>query len=274
MFGFVYEDSDIEKSMIEKFLINKNKSEQTNGLNGLNGLMIMSGGCTMFDVSKYFANSPDSELACVDFNPKQLELVENKIKFLQDSITNDDFSIYNEYIMKILMPFDNLFLRIKNGDTFEEVFDNLNLTQNFGSNAVSNTNSSFVEHFKQVYESKSVYHEWIWNRDLKTKFVSKENKYDLDAISKVKLIVGNFIEYLEPNKYDFIQTSNLTDWMNEIEFDNFCLIVKKALKPNGILIMRRLLSNNILETKFPTSIKLNDKTNFYKETICFVNKIN
>jgi len=266
MFGFVYEDSLIEKSMIEKYLIKKDEIFNNEEFkNNFNGLMILSGGCTMFDVCDYFSNSENSELTCVDFNPVQLDIVRNKIKLMDNPIE------YNNYISSISTSFDYLFTRIKNGDKFDDVFSNSNLIEKFGSSAVTNSDSSFVEHFKKIHESKSIYHEWIWNRNMESKFVTPEKKYNLNSISKVKLELGNFIEYLEPNKYDFIQTSNLTDWMNKEEFDNFCLIVKKALKPNGILIMRRLLSNNILETKFPTAIKLNDKTNFYKETICFVN---
>ena len=44
--------------------------------------------------------------------------------------------------------------------------------------------------------------------------------------------------------------------------------VKLALKPKGILIARRLLSDNILEDKFDSNqIKCEDLTGFYKETI-------
>lgn len=47
MFGFVYEDFEIEKEMIEKYLVNNNN---------LDGLMILSRGCTMFEIAKYFSD--------------------------------------------------------------------------------------------------------------------------------------------------------------------------------------------------------------------------
>lgn len=262
MFGFVYEDSDVEKEMIEKYLLNR--------LDKINGLMILSGGCTMFDIAKYFSDNKltNSDLTCVDFNPSQVKLVKDKIEFMEKSSCQ-----YNNFIDKINLPFDNLFLRIKNGENFSTVFNNENLITQFGESAVKNTELSFATHFEQVCKSNSKYHEWIWKRNLKSKYLNQKMIDDLEYIKNVKLICGNFIIMLENNKYDFIQTSNLTDWMNKDEFDSFCIKIKHSLKPNGILIMRRLLSTNILSDKFPDSIQLNDKTNFYKETICFVNKV-
>ncbi len=60
--------------------------------------------------------------------------------------------------------------------------------------------------------------------------------------------------------------------MDKETFDIFCSKLSQSLKPGGILIMRRLLSDNTLLDKFPDSIKLIDKTNFYKETICYIKK--
>lgn len=256
MFGFVYEDFEIEKEMIEKYLVSNN--------NNLDGLMILSGGCTMFEIAKYFSNK---KLTCVDFNIKQVELVQKKIDLM-----NKGENEYNNFINEINMPFDNLFTRIKNGEQFEDVFNNNNLISQFGESAVTNTESSFITHFRKIKLSGSKYHDWIWNRKMKSKyFVPDKLLANIEYIKNVNLICGNFIDLLENSKFDFIQTSNLTDWMDKDNFDLFCDKVKQALKPNGILIMRRLLSTNILSDKFPNSIKLKDETNFYEETICFVN---
>lgn len=256
MFGFVYEDFEIEKEMIKKYLVINDD---------LDGLMILSGGCTMFEIAKYFS---DKKLTCVDFNIKQIELVKKKIDLMKKG-END----YNNFINKINMPFDNLFIRINNGERFEDVYNDDNLISQFGESAVSNTNSSFITHFEKIKLSGSKYHDWIWNREMKVKYLNDEFLSNIEYIKNVNLICGNFIDLLENSKYDFIQTSNLTDWMDKDNFNLFCDKVKQALKPNGILIMRRLLSTNILSDKFPNSIKLKDKTNFYEETICFVNLI-
>ena len=45
----------------------------------------------------------------------------------------------------------------------------------------------------------------------------------------------------------------------------------KKLNKNGILIMRRMLSDNILENEFNNCIKIKDKTNIYTETILWIN---
>lgn len=115
MFGFVYEDNNIEIESIEKYLSLNNSPS---------GLMILSGGCTMFEISKYFSNG---SLTVVDFNPEQINLVKKKIYLienLQNSNSNADTNSnsYDNFIEKINMDFDNLFVRIKNGEPFSEVF--------------------------------------------------------------------------------------------------------------------------------------------------------
>jgi hypothetical protein len=102
MFGFVYEDFEIEKEMIEKFLTSTKN---------LNRLMILSGGCTMFEIAKYFSNG---KLTSVDFNIKQIELVKKKIELMEKGEKE-----YNNFILSINMPFDNLFIRINNGEKFD-----------------------------------------------------------------------------------------------------------------------------------------------------------
>ena len=259
MFGFVYEDCNIEKEQIEKYL-NLNSS--------LSGLMILSGGCTMFEISKYFDNGLGS-LTAIDFNQEQVNLVKNKINLLENEPEK-----YNQFISQINMPFDNLFQRIKNSESFDKVFSTNNLISQFGESAVINTQDSFVEHFENVYNNKSYPKEWnwIWGRNLSSKNINEELTENLKYIKKTNIVCGKFEDLLTLDRYDFIQTSNLTDWMDKETFDIFCEKLSKSLKQGGILIMRRLLSDNILIDKFPDSIKLYDKTNFYKETICYVKK--
>ena len=261
MFGFVYEDSCIEKQVIKNNLF-------YNTSHKLDGLMILSGGCTMFDIAKYFSNG---NLTAIDFNQEQINLVKNKINLLNDP------EKYNNYLSNINLPFDNLFLRIKNKEPFNDVFSNDNLIEKFGLSAVSNTDKSFSNHFEQIYFKQSIYYDWIWNRNFQSKFIDKNLKQTdfISDIKKVNILHGNLLDFIYPNlpTYDFIQTSNLTDWMNVSEFEIFCNNIKKSLKPNGVLIMRRLLSNNILIDKFPNALILYDKTNFYSETICYINKI-
>ena len=249
MFGFVYEDSDIEKYSIEKYL-------NTNNLIS-NGLMIASGGCTLFEIAPSFDN-----LTAVDTNPEQLDLIRSKIELL-----NTPYLI--DYLDQIDMVFDHMFKQIKNNISFEEVFSNDNLINKFGPNAVLNTSDSFIDHFKSVYDSKSKYHNWIFDRDMSSK-IRSYTELELNKIKSVNLQCQNMIELVESAEsasYDWIQTSNLTDWLGPIEYVNFCKNIQRVLKPGGHLLMRRLLSDNLLINQFPDAEILRDQTNFYKETI-------
>lgn len=245
MFSFTYEDSNVELNSIKKYC-------QDNNIKKLNsGLMILSGGCTMFDVAPYFDN-----LSAVDFNPKQIDWVKQKISLLNTTL-------YKDLLLSADFVFDKMFQSLKY-KTFEEVFSRDNLIKKFGLEAVENTSGDFVSHFKSIYNSRGKYHNWIFDRDY-----SEKNKiYDINSINKVKIVEDNFINYLTPNSYDFIQTSNITDWLDLDTFNILLDKVKLALKPKGILIARRLLSDNILEDKFDSNqIKCEDLTGFYKETI-------
>ena len=248
MFSFTYEDSNVELEAIKKYCADNN----TNKINS--GLMILSGGCTMFDIAPYF-----DDLTAIDCNPKQIDWVKQKITLL-----NTD--LYEDLLASADFVFDKMFQSLKH-KTFEEVFSKENLIRNFGPEAVVHTSDDFVSHFKSIYNSGGKYHKWIFDRNY-----SEKNKiYDIDSIKKVKIIQDNLINLLTqspPILYDFIQISNITDWLDS---DTFNLLIEKAkssLKPNGILIARRLLSDNTLEDKFDLNqMKCKDLTGFYKETI-------
>ena len=259
MFGFVYEDSDVEINAIETYL-------QQNNINKINsGIMILSGGCTMFDISQYFKN-----LIALDTNENQIKLVTKKI----DLIEKNNKIEYKYFLENIDMNFDKMFINIKNGESINKIFGRDNLIKNFGINAVENTSLDFINHFTKVYNSKSIYHDFIFNRNMNCK-IKDYDKYvtNLDEIKKIKLLQDNMINFLYNIKdtYDFIQTSNITDWMNNDKFIELCVLLKQKLNKNGILIMRRMLSDNILNIQFPGCIQLYDKTNIYTECILWQN---
>ena len=122
MFGFVYEDAEIEKSIIKKYL-DDNNIDKIN-----NGCMILSGGCTMFEIAQYFDN-----LTALDTSIKQIDLVEQKIKIIE----NNDKINYNNFLQNIHMNFDEMFIKIHNGYKIDDIFSRQNLIKNFGLNAVS-----------------------------------------------------------------------------------------------------------------------------------------
>ena len=257
MFGFTYEDYDCEVYAINKYIkpINSNK---------LNCIMILSGGETMFEIAPIFANH---NLIAVDFNKEQIKTVENKI-----SKMNSCFS-YKKYIDSLVTPFDELFIRIKNRENFKDVFSNENLINKFGSNAVINTSENFHEHFENIYKLKKIHNDkfynWIFERKMDTLVydIYKKSKNDINSIKSVNIVCDNILNLLTPDTYDFIQVSNLGDWMNHDDFLIFCSTIKKSLKYKGICVARRLLSDNILTDQFDGCENVNDKTMFYKETI-------
>ncbi len=253
MFGFTYEDSDCEIYAINKYLKNNKPC----------GIMILSGGETMFDIAHLFKNG---KLTAVDFNENQLTIVKEKISKM------NNVELYKKYLDSLCTPFDELFIRIKNGESFENVFSNHNLIEKFGSNAVTNTTESFSQHFENVWkilkESDNKFYQWIFDRNMESHLINK----DINSIGCVELIHSNMLNLLTPNTYDFIQVSNLGDWMNNDEFVQFCLKIKQSLKIGGICVVRRLLSNNLLQKEFEGCEIIEDKTQFYKETIIWQNK--
>ena len=255
MFGFVYEDSDIEINSIKNYL-EKNNVDKIN-----NGIMILSGGCTMFDIAQYFNN-----LIALDTNQEQINLVIEKINLIEKNNINN----YKLFLENICMTFDKMFIDLKNGETIDKIFGRDNLIKNFGKDAVENTTLNFALHFKNVYNLKSDYHNFIFNRNMDKKTINF-HKYNnnIDNIKKVKILHNDMINFLynSNNTYDFIQTSNISDWMNNEKFIDLCILLKNKLNKNGILIMRRMLSDNILDLQFPECIKIKDKTNIYTECI-------
>jgi hypothetical protein len=246
VFGYTYEDSDVEKQAIEML-----ESVPRNGL------IILSGGDTMFDLAGKIIN-----LTAVDMNLGQVKLVKEKINHLKDST----YEVFIEELEKKKIVYDNLFCKLKSGDSFESVFDAESLKKDFGEEAVKNTSKNFATHFHTVSKHHGVYHNWIFDRDLQVK-IDKSKEFDIEAINNVNVEHSLFEHKLFPNFYDFIQTSNITDWMEYNQFVLFCNKVKASLKTGGVLVMRRLASDNILSIHFPNAILVNDKTELYSETI-------
>jgi len=259
MFGFVYEDYNVELESI-KIYFEKNNIKKINS-----GLMILSGGCTMFEISPYFEN-----LIAFDTNIEQINLVKTKLNLIENN-NNDN---YKEFLENIDMNFDKMFKQIKKREDIYDIFGRENLIKNFGINAVENTSQNFAEHFIKVYDSNSEYHNFIFDRNMNIKIKNYEYYHkNINILKNVDLINDNIINFLENNdkKYDFIQISNITDWVSYEQFINICNLLKSKLNKNGILLMRRMLSDNIIENEFDKIIRLKDNTNIYSESILWIN---
>ena len=75
---------------------------------------------------------------------------------------------------------------------------------------------------------------------------------------------------------DFINLSNVMDWMDQKDIFSLLDLVYKKLNKNGVCVIRKLLSDNIITTcnfiiKDYTQL---DKTNFYTQTLCLVKSEN
>lgn len=191
---------------------------------------------------------------------------------------------------------------------FKTVFNRQNLINSFGEEAVKYSMSKeFVEHFSSVmfnainkYENKNNYFldqifKGKYNKDRPIYLNEKNKKIILSNIHKINFIHKPFHEYIKETKkeYDFIHTSNITDWLpldilSELFFD-----INKKLSTVGLVLSRRLngdhsleqimsehfitektVNNNFIEndlTRFSNvdkiNLKDNDKSFFYNEVI-------
>lgn len=259
MFSFVYEDPCVELNAINEYMASNNTKKIENGL------MILSGGETMFEIAKYFKN-----LTAIDINDDQINMVNKKIELM-----NTDK--YLDYINSLNFTYDEMFRKIKNGETFDKIFSRENLIKEFGENAVRSTSDDFAGHFKKIHNDRRKYHNLIFNQDL-SEINKKYDEVSYNAIKNTNIKNANMIKLMcmdDNVTYDFIQTSNITDWMDFDDFCKFCENIKKKLNKNGILVMRRLLSDNLLydnmHDKFSNCRLVYDETGFYKETVIFIN---
>lgn len=246
LFGHTYEDLNVELQAIDMCD------------NPSSGLMILSGGDTMFEIANKI-----KKITAVDCNLGQIELVNEKIHHLKNGS-------YESFIKELELRdivYCDLFKKVKTGNySYDDVFCRESLKEKFGLNAVKHTNINFPKYFEQVANKTGKYQEWIFDRDFKQK-INQSASFDIRAIQLVD-IVHDFIENkLIDDSYDFIQTSNVTDWMNHHQYVKFCEKLKLSLKVGGVLIMRRLASTNLLAPQFPNSINVHDQTNLYSETI-------
>jgi len=154
---------------------------------------------------------------------------------------------------------------IENNDewdaAFETVFNRSNLISAFGENAVKYSMSKeFTEHFSEVmskaikkYQFENNYFldqifKGQYNEDLPI-FLDEENKkIILSNLHKLNFINKPFHEYVkETNQtYDFIHTSNITDWLPLDILDGMYKDIYTKLNVKGKVMSRRLNGDHSL----------------------------
>jgi pyrroloquinoline-quinone synthase len=149
---------------------------------------------------------------------------------------------YYEHIFKKLNPPKGLPLSGGSIRNFETAFEMKSLINQFGKRAKNFSDDKLSSHYeKYMYKNCNDYFLGIFNGDYN---IPPSYIYNIDSIinnkPKIRYDNANIVHILEKNQYDFIDLSNITDWMSKQECDELIVLCKKALSPNGKLLMRRL----------------------------------
>ena len=184
--------------------------------------------------------------------------------------------------------FEQLFSDLVKSDfDFNTVFDKQHLIEIFGQNAVINSlNTEFYDHFKNVFnkyekkykpENNYFYHQVLNNCYHKNDLpIYLKNLKNICLYkNKINYFCDDFFVFINNRKdkeYDFIQTSNLTDWMNKEQLDIFVQNIYRCLKKDGVVVMRRLNGDYDLEKYVSEYFEIlpentTDKSLFYSEVV-------
>jgi len=309
LFSQVREDPRIEMIAIKKYL---KKSDKLNGLvvcsGGCTLLSILSNNIDHIDVidinpeQLYFVelktqiciylNDKDKIINFIEGNYEPIDIL-NIYFAVRNNMSENARNYWNKHIELLckginkIGKFETLFASlVESNFDFDKVFDRKVLVNIFGENAVANSlNRNFNDHFNEVFKIyKTKYtpeNNYFYNQIINNKYTTDLPPYlnNIDNIiknhHKMEYIADNILGYLMSSKsetYDFIQTSNISDWMNGKILSNLIKEIYRCLKPNGIVIMRRLNSDillkDILQNKFEIlDIGIIDKSHFYSEVI-------
>jgi S-adenosylmethionine:diacylglycerol 3-amino-3-carboxypropyl transferase len=183
--------------------------------------------------------------------------------------------------------FEELFrFLVENNMDFERAFDRDYLTTIFGQNAVIySKNKEFYDHFKNVFEIYEKLYKpeenYFYYQVLYDTYPKNNLPYYLTHLTniahyhKINYINADYFNYIKfvPNYYyDIVQTSNLTDWMNNNDLTEFMKNLYSIVKSKGYIIMRRLNGDyklrNIVSEYFEIIDSLPiEKSHFYSEVI-------
>lgn len=171
---------------------------------------------------------------------------------------------------------------------YEQVFSNRNLIQKFGLNAVKHsTITPFSVHFKQImtkyhnnytFNNNYFYHQMVYNsynRNCLPHYLQNLNelRQNLQDV-QINYIHADYCEYIRYcNKtYDLIQTSNLTDWMNEEQIDKLLSNISNKINQKNFIVLRKFNGDYDLKHLASQYFKIHydiphDTSEFYNEVI-------
>lgn len=282
MFSIVREDPSIELAIINKYIGNKPCNILTIASGGCTMFTLLS--CTNINnidavdincdqlylcalklgIIRFFNNSDDvlnffegmySKNICEEILSRVYTL-----KYISHNTYNFWMSNINDvsYGINKIGKYEQLFRDLATSDyDFEKIFSHDNLQKNFGSKAVAST-TNFVDKFKKIfsdYEKDNIETNYFYynivngitdrnNLPTYLKHIHKISKVSTDKIHFITNDINNYTKEIADKTYNFINLSNVTDWMTEKDIDILFQQIYRILTENGCVVLRRLASNN------------------------------
>jgi hypothetical protein len=248
------------------------------GTGNLSVLCICSGG----ENPIHYAKSPQvSQVSAFDLSLGQLQVCRDKINRDFDHSTQGSFEFLFERVRRYFIDVDGknhiLSAYEENPDllawVIDNTFTNSVLSSIFTDEAVKYTKASFSEHFTRVYfgmcdDAKSATPQSNTLNVLFDEPVATEVGSGVLIANKVSLLHLNASQALSRGVYDVIDLSNIGDWMPLVEFKALLTSARQVLKPNGSIVLRKLLGDYCLSSiGFIDVTSLHDNTGFYTQTV-------
>ena len=179
--------------------------------------------------------------------------------------------------------YEILFKKFADHNFDPDWFDTSTLTWVFGGKAVKfSTKKGFDKHFADVMktyrqkypdpESNYFYYQIMYGyypKNLKPPYLTPNTSLNPN---KIKFLTDDFVGFLitaKDQSYDMVQTSNITDWMPLETVERLVKDIHRVLRPGGVVVMRRLISDNelkpVVEKLFTIKPGYHDDSEFYTE---------
>jgi hypothetical protein len=275
-------------------------------------ILVLHGLNNDFDFNGVFDEDTNNELAIyniimyggvtIDYN-KLIDILIIKYnylpyaKFLNVWKEDDNMELLNNgvlYCGELEKTFYNCF---NSNARFEDNFNDVVLTLKFGSSAINlSPNNGFINKFKSIhsqyilkhgikYNVNKFYYRMVHGHDdnnIIHQIINDFADVTDDILKRLNFIHNDIQSYVvtSKNKYDIIQVSNITDWLNARDnVEKFIRNVYKVCKYNGSMLWRSLNGEygliNILEKYSDQNINsVNDSSYFYKSVYVTKKELN
>lgn len=254
--------------------------------NHINCVSIASGGESILNLS----TMEQKEIIAIDMNSNQLNLTKIKMEDKQNSNISDyagKFEAMFSHIRRRLSSQDIQTIKMATNVSCKEVVDFIcqdvfqkkHLITIFGEDAVRFTKKDFGEHFSKVFSSRKQPYSFgdrnIYN--ILTNSPLKEPRHGdgSNIIYKhVRILDDTFfndLSFTNKQGIDYIDLSNIGDWMEYYVFKDIIMSAHQKMNKNGILVLRKLLGDYSLKETMETlgfsCHSFKDSTEFYTECI-------